>query len=95
MRAKGYNYSEVTVDGQLLGTWSKSTQSSQLASEVEVKSGQISLFADEYLTINNFYAELTPEQKKKIGTLEDLVNNYEESIYTSEESYIESVKCKL
>ena len=23
MEAKGYNYSEVTVDGQLLGTWSK------------------------------------------------------------------------
>ena len=25
MEAKGYNYSEVTVDGQLLGTWSKPT----------------------------------------------------------------------
>ena len=28
MEAKGYNYSEITVDGQLIGTWSKSTQSS-------------------------------------------------------------------
>jgi hypothetical protein len=28
MEAKGYNYSEVTVDGQVIGTWSKSTQPS-------------------------------------------------------------------
>lgn len=56
---------------------------------------QQSLFEDEYLAINNFYAELTPEQKKKLGTLEDLINEYEDSIYTSEESYIESVKCKM
>jgi hypothetical protein len=26
MEAKGYNYSEITVDGQVIGTWSKSTQ---------------------------------------------------------------------
>jgi len=28
MEAKGYNYSEITVDGQVIGTWSKSTQPS-------------------------------------------------------------------
>ena len=28
MEANGYNYSEITVDGQVIGTWSKSTQSS-------------------------------------------------------------------
>jgi hypothetical protein len=26
MEAKGYNYSEITVDGQVIGTWSKPTQ---------------------------------------------------------------------
>jgi hypothetical protein len=26
MEAKGYNYSEVTIDGQVIGTWSKTTQ---------------------------------------------------------------------
>jgi hypothetical protein len=28
MEAKGYNYSEITVDGQVIGTWSKPTQPS-------------------------------------------------------------------
>jgi len=28
METKGYNYSEITVDGQVIGTWSKSTQPS-------------------------------------------------------------------
>jgi hypothetical protein len=38
MEAKGYNYSEVTVDGQVIGTWSKSTQpSTQPTVSTEVK----------------------------------------------------------
>ncbi|MEY2869762.1 MAG: Cellulophaga phage phi14:2, partial [Bacteroidota bacterium] len=33
MEAKGYNYSEITVDGQLIGTWSKFSQPAQVASK--------------------------------------------------------------
>jgi hypothetical protein len=36
MEANDYNYSEIIVDGQVIGTWSKSTQSSQQTSEVEI-----------------------------------------------------------
>jgi alkylated DNA repair dioxygenase AlkB len=33
LEAKGYTYSEITVDGQLIGTWSKSTQPSTSGDE--------------------------------------------------------------
>jgi hypothetical protein len=59
------------------------------------KPTQQSLFKDEYMAIDNFYTQLTPEQKKKIGNLDELVNNYEESMYSSEETFVESIKCKL
>jgi hypothetical protein len=39
MKAKGYNYSEVTVDGQVIGTWSKPTEPS-----TSVKEGVSELF---------------------------------------------------
>jgi alkylated DNA repair dioxygenase AlkB len=34
METKGYNYSEITVDGQLIGTWSKSKQSIAFKTEI-------------------------------------------------------------
>ena len=38
MKAKGYNYSETTVDGELIGMWSKSTQpSTSVKPNVEVE----------------------------------------------------------
>ena len=43
MKAKGYNYSEVTIDGQTLGTWSKSEQPAQQTSEVETYSGKVDI----------------------------------------------------
>ena len=43
MEAKGYNYSEVTVDGQVIGTWSKSTQPTI---EPVVKEGVTDLFKE-------------------------------------------------
>jgi alkylated DNA repair dioxygenase AlkB len=42
MEAKGYNYSEVTIDGQVIGTWSKTTQpvtSDQIDFQEEPTSG--------------------------------------------------------
>ena len=56
MKAKGYNYSEVTIDGQTLGTWSKSTQPTQQSSEVKEGVG--------------FVFEQTPELSK-IGSKEE------------------------
>ena len=40
MEAKGYNYSEVTVDGEIIGTWSKATQPGS-----EGKKGKINILA--------------------------------------------------
>jgi hypothetical protein len=39
MEANDYNYSEITVDGQVIGTWSKSTQSSQQTSDLNAPDG--------------------------------------------------------
>ena len=36
LKAKGYNYSEKTIDGQLLGVWSKPTQSSTSVNEFDI-----------------------------------------------------------
>ena len=36
MESKGYNYSEVTVDGQVIGTWSKATTQPTVSSNVQV-----------------------------------------------------------
>jgi hypothetical protein len=36
MEAKGYNYSEITVDGQLIGTWSKAIAPTTQPTEVKV-----------------------------------------------------------
>ena len=37
MEAKGYNYSEITVDGQTLGTWSKSVKQTPQSSDTKVR----------------------------------------------------------
>ncbi len=51
MKAKGYNYSEVTIDGQTLGTWSKSAQSTQTS---EVKA---------YRTLDTFSSKVDYAQR--------------------------------
>jgi hypothetical protein len=37
MEAKGYNYSEIMVDGQLIGTWSKTTQPTEVTTTPAVE----------------------------------------------------------
>lgn len=54
MKAKGYNYSEVTVDGQTLGTWSNT----ELPSMPTVKEGVSEVFKD-----NPELAEIGTEQE--------------------------------
>jgi hypothetical protein len=56
---------------------------------------QTALFEDEHLAINAFYNTLNAEQKKKLGKLEDLIDQYEQLTYSSEEDYIQALKCKL
>jgi len=47
-------------------------------------------------TIVDFYNELTEEQKKKIGTLEDLNDQYNEIPFQmTEEEFINNIKCNL
>jgi hypothetical protein len=43
MKAKVYSYSEITVDGQLIGTWSKSTQPSTLVQPARASVSQKSV----------------------------------------------------
>jgi hypothetical protein len=48
------------------------------------------------ITISDFYNELTEEQKKKIGTLEDLNDQYNEIPFQmTEEEFINNIKCNL
>lgn len=58
MESKGYNYSEVTVDGQTIGTWSKATTQPTVKPVGEVKEGVTELFES-----NSELASIgTPEQ---------------------------------
>jgi predicted NAD-dependent protein-ADP-ribosyltransferase YbiA (DUF1768 family) len=48
------------------------------------------------VAISNFYEALTPEQKTKLGSLEDIMADYESIPFDySYDEYIESLKCKL
>jgi hypothetical protein len=48
------------------------------------------------VAISNFYEALTPEQKIKLGSLEDVIADYESIPFEySYDDYIESLKCKL
>jgi hypothetical protein len=51
---------------------------------------------DANMAISNFYESLTPEQKAKLGPIEDVIANYESVPFDySYEDYIESLNCKL
>jgi hypothetical protein len=56
---------------------------------------QTTLFQDEHLAINAFYDTLSEKDKKKLGKLEDLIDEYEQLTYSSEEAYIRALKCRL
>ena len=58
MKAKGYNYSEVTVDGQTLGTWSKSTQ----PTPTQPAAGETKVVSPDYGVMQ---AETNPTEEKK------------------------------
>jgi predicted NAD-dependent protein-ADP-ribosyltransferase YbiA (DUF1768 family) len=51
---------------------------------------------DYAMAISNFYEALTPEQKIKLGSLEDIMADYESIPFEySYDEYIESLNCKL
>jgi predicted NAD-dependent protein-ADP-ribosyltransferase YbiA (DUF1768 family) len=51
---------------------------------------------DYAMAISNFYESLTPEQKTKLESLEDIIADYESIPFEySYNEYIESLKCKL
>jgi hypothetical protein len=51
---------------------------------------------DYVMAISNFYEDLTPEQKTKLGSLDDIMADYENIPFDySYDEYIESLKCKL
>jgi predicted NAD-dependent protein-ADP-ribosyltransferase YbiA (DUF1768 family) len=54
MEAKGYNYSEITVDGQLIGTWSK--LATQLGSNLPGPENKMNIYAStgETVELSNF-----------------------------------------
>ena len=58
MEAKGYSYSEVKVDGQTLGTWSKSPKPTQQTSEVKkatpIASNVVKFEGESYTVSDNF-----------------------------------------
>lgn len=48
------------------------------------------------MAITNFYELLTQEEKDKLGSIEDIISDYESIPFDSSyEDYIESLKCKL
>jgi hypothetical protein len=51
---------------------------------------------DYAMAISNFYEALTPEQKTILGSLDDIMADYESIPFDySYDEYIESLKCKL
>ena len=64
----------------------------ELLSKLEVQT----VAAGSTVTLSEFYNGLTEDQKKILGNLEDLINEYENIPFNySEEEYIDSLKCKL
>jgi hypothetical protein len=101
MEAKGYNYSEITVDGQLIGTWSKYATQPTETTQAKVEEQEIEdndFYSQEIKPVTNFYESLTDSEKEKLGNLADVIDSYEQ-LYAdtmSVQEYIDNVlKCKL
>lgn len=63
MKAKSYNYSEITVDGQVIGTWSKATTQPTVEPVGEVKEGVPEIFESNPELANAVYEALGFKQE--------------------------------
>ena len=74
MEAKGYSYSEVKVDGQTLGTWSKSPKPTQQTSEVKkatpIASNVVKFEGESYTVSDNFISiDIIDSKGKKLQVI--------------------------
>jgi hypothetical protein len=81
MEAKGYTYSEITVDGQVIGTWSKETQKAPVSTTgLSTASGKVTLNDGKEYNISDINAALLESigyTPKQIGKLLRSINGSE------------------
>jgi hypothetical protein len=95
MEAKGYNYSEITVDGQVLGVWENTNkpsieeedisqeqpESTNIFDEEVVPNNQLDLFSTQFDALKDF----TKERK------EEIVNNFKNKHKMSTEQALRDI----